>query len=70
MATEAQERAAARVANTIKAMLLEMLTRGEFGEVAVIVLDPYHLKPVKRVETEGTTVKVSRGVATVIERVG
>lgn len=64
MATEGQDRATTRVAATVKAMLLEMLANGEIGpgcEVAVKVLSPYELKPVKRVETEGSTVKVRQG---------
>lgn len=55
------ERAAALAAERMKAMLIDMLAAGETGEVTVKVLSPYELKPVKRVETEGHTVKVKRG---------
>lgn len=65
MATEGQDRATTRVAAIVKAMLLEMLERGEYGEVAVILVSPHELKPIKRVHTEGSTVKVRQGQATI-----
>lgn len=61
------KRAAHLAAQRAEALLIDMLTKGEVGEVAVIVLSPYELKPVKRVETEGRTVKVPRGRMTAIE---
>lgn len=64
--TEGQDRATTRVAAIVKAMLLEMLEAGQTGTVTVEIIDLYHLKPVKHVATEGSTVKVERGVAGVI----
>lgn len=62
--TPEQRRAAHLAAQRIEALLVEMLAAGEMGEAAVIILSPYELKPVKRTETEGRTVKIRQGHGT------
>lgn len=54
------ENAAHLAAKRLETVLVEMLERGEFGEVAIIIT-PAGLQPVKRVETEYRTIKLAIG---------
>lgn len=54
------ERAAHLAAERAKAMLIDMLTKGEVGEVAILV-GLFELEPEKRVSTKAKSVKVRRG---------
>lgn len=66
MATDA-ERAAHLAANRVEAMLLEMLRRGEFGEVAVVIT-PTGLQPVKRRTEEERTIRIAQGHSLITAR--
>lgn len=68
MALPEIERAAHLAAERAKTMLIDMLTKGEVGEVTIAV-GLFELEPVKRVTTKGKAVKVQRGHVA-IERVG
>lgn len=69
MAQSDIQRAARLAAQRLEAMLVEMLAAGQVGTVAIEVLSPYELKPVKTVITEMPIVKVAGGRMTAIERV-
>lgn len=66
MALSEIERAAHLVTERAKTMLIDMLTKGEVGEV-VIVVGFFELEPVKKVTKKGKAVKVQRGQS-VLER--
>lgn len=63
------ERVAQRAAESVKAMLIDMLAAGELGEVVVIV-GFAGLEPEKRVTTKAKTIRYARGQMSAIERVG
>lgn len=57
MATEGQDRAARIAAERAEAMVVEMLTLGQTGEV-VILVTALGLEPEKRVVTKGKRVRI------------
>lgn len=69
MASPDIQRAARLAAQRLEAMLVDMLTAGETGEVAAVV-DFNGLQPVKRVATKGKIIPVARGRLVEIEKVG
>lgn len=68
-ATPEQEQAARLITERVRRMVIEMLAAGEMGEVAIVFLSPYELKPVKRVHEDAPIVRVARGRVSAIERV-
>lgn len=61
MASTDIQRAARLAAQRLEAMLVDMLAAGQVGTVAIEVLNPYELKPVKTIVEEQRSIKVGQG---------
>lgn len=66
--SESIERAANLAASRVKQLLIEMLSQGETGEVAIVVSYGF-LEPQKRPIEKAKAIKVARGQLDRVERI-